>query len=56
MAIFLDGKTFVQDMMILALGITMEGEERPLGFVQAGTENTTVVSAFLRSLVTGDWM
>ena len=50
-AIFLDGKTFAQDMMVLALGITMDGEKRPLGFVQAGTENERVVSQFLRSLV-----
>jgi len=50
-AIFLDGKTFAQDMMILALGITMEGKKHPLGFVQAGTENKSVVSEFLQSLV-----
>ena len=50
-AIFLDGKTFAQDMMVVALGITMEGQKRMLGFVQAGTENERVVSQFLRSLV-----
>jgi len=50
-AIFLDGKTFAEDMMVLALGITMDGQKRLLGFVQTGTENKQVVSQFLRSLV-----
>jgi transposase-like protein len=50
-AIFLDGKTFAEDTMVLALGITMGGEKRVLGFVQAGTENERVLSQFLRSLV-----
>lgn len=50
-ALFLDGKTFAADMLVLALGITMEGRKRVLGFVQAGTENERVLSPFLRSLV-----
>ena len=50
-AIFLDGKTFAEDMMVVALGITMEGQKRVLGFVQAGTENERVLTQFLRSLV-----
>jgi putative transposase len=50
-ALFLDGKTFAEDMMVLALGITMEGRKRVLGFVEAGTENERVLSQFLRSLV-----
>jgi len=50
-ALFLDGKTFAEDTMVVALGITMGGEKRVLGFVQAGTENERVLSQFLRSLV-----
>jgi len=50
-AIFLDGKTFAEDTMVLALGITMDGRKRVLGFVQAGTENERVLAEFLRSLV-----
>jgi transposase-like protein len=50
-ALFLDGKTFAEDTMVLALGITMQGEKRVLGFVEAGTENERVLSEFLRSLV-----
>lgn len=49
--IFLDGKTFADDQMVLALGVLESGEKRILGFVQTDTENETVVSAFLRGLV-----
>jgi len=49
--LFLDGKTFADAMMVIALGITMSGEKRLLGFIETGTENATVLSAFLRSLL-----
>ncbi len=49
--LFLDGKTFAESMMVIALGITMTGEKRLLGFIETGTENATVLSAFLRSLL-----
>lgn len=50
-AIFLDGKTFAEDAMVIALGVTMEGYKIPLGFVQTETENKRVLSEFLRSLL-----
>jgi len=50
-ALFLDGKTFADAMMVIALGITMTGEKRFLGFIETGTENATVLSSFLRSLM-----
>jgi putative transposase len=50
-AIFLDGKTFAEATMVIALGITMSGEKRFLGFVETETENATALSAFLRSLL-----
>jgi putative transposase len=50
-AIVLDGKTFADDTMVIALGITMEGEKVVLGFVQTDTENKLVISQFLRSLL-----
>ena len=49
-AMFLDGKTFADDTMVIALGITMKGEKIVLGFVQTDTENKLVISQFLRSL------
>jgi transposase-like protein len=50
-ALFLDGKTFAEATMVIALGITMTGEKRFLGFIETGTENATVLSSFLRSLL-----
>lgn len=49
--IFLDGKTFAEDTMVIALGITMKGEKVILGFVETETENKRVISQFLGSLV-----
>lgn len=50
-AVFLDGKTFADATMVIALGITMTGEKRLLGFIETDTENATVLSSFLRSLL-----
>ena len=50
-ALFLDGKTFAEATMVIALGITLTGEKRLLGFIETDTENATVVSGFLRSLL-----
>ncbi len=37
--------------MVIALGVTIQGEKVVLGFVQTATENERVCSAFLRSLL-----
>ncbi len=50
-ALFLDGKTFADETMVVALGITLSGEKRFLGFVETDTENAKVLTPFLRSLV-----
>jgi len=50
-ALFLDGKTFGEDEMLIGLGITLEGQKVVLGFVQTATENERVCAAFLRSLL-----
>ena len=47
----LDGKTFADATMVIALGITISGEKRFLGFVETDTENAQVLTPFLRSLV-----
>ena len=47
----LDGKRFEDDLMVIALGITVQGEKVVLGFVQTGTENERALTAFLRELV-----
>jgi len=50
-AILIDGKTFKEDELIVALGITMEGKKVILGFVQSGTENAIVCQEFLEELI-----
>ena len=47
----LDGKTFAEATMVVALGITMTGDKRCLGLVETDTENEQVLTPFLRSLV-----
>lgn len=49
--LFLDGKTFGDDEIVIALGVTLKGEKVVLGFVQTATENELVCTQFLRSLV-----
>jgi transposase-like protein len=50
-ALFLDGKTFADATMVIALGVKISGEKVPLGFVETDTENAKVLIPFLRSLV-----
>ena len=50
-ALVLDGKTFADATMVIALGITVSGEKRFLGFVETDTENEKVLTPFLRALV-----
>ena len=50
-ALFLDGKAFADSTMVLALGITISGEKRFLGFVETDTDAAQVLTPFLRSLV-----
>jgi transposase-like protein len=47
----LDGKTFAEDRMVLALGILRTGEKKLLGVVQTATENETTCAALLRGVV-----
>ena len=47
----LDGKRFEDDLMVIALGITVQGEKVVLGFVQTGTGTERALTAFLRELV-----
>ncbi len=49
-AIFMDGKSFAENAMIIALGITLTGEKIVLGAIESSTENTRVCRDFLVSL------
>jgi transposase-like protein len=49
-ALFLDGKTFADDEIVIALAVTMQGDKVFVGFVQTDTENARTITSFLRSL------
>ena len=50
-ALFLDGKSFADEQIIIALGVTIDGQKVPLGFVEAATENERVCRRFLADQV-----
>ena len=50
-AMFVDGKSFADDEMVIALGVTVNGDKHFLGFVQTGTENERSISQFFQSLI-----
>lgn len=50
-AIFIDGKSFAEDGIILAVGITMKGKKVILGFIQAASENERVIAEFFERLI-----
>lgn len=51
LVLLLDGKTFAEDQVVIALGVTTTGEKRVLGLVQTATENKRACAAFLRELI-----
>ncbi len=46
----MDGKSSAENQMILALGVTLQGEKIVLGMVESHTENHRVCQAFLQRL------
>jgi len=50
-ALVLDGKAFQDDTLVVALGVTVQGEKVLLGFVETGTENEAACAEFLEGLV-----
>ena len=51
LVLLLDGKTFAEDQVVIALGVTTDGEKRVLGLVQTATENKRACALFVRELV-----
>lgn len=49
-AIFMDGKRFAEYGIIVALGITLEGQKIVLGFIESASENGEVCWDFLEGL------
>jgi len=49
-AIFIDGKAFAEDGLIIGIGVTIEGEKVMLGIEQMSSENATAVGQFIDKL------
>jgi putative transposase len=49
-AIFIDGKCFAENEMVIALGVTIDGEKVLLGCIETSTENHKVCRDFLNGL------
>ncbi|MFQ6678766.1 MAG: IS256 family transposase [Fidelibacterota bacterium] len=49
-ALFIDGKTFARQQIIIALGVTMAGNKIPVGFIQGTTEHHRVCMDLLNDL------
>lgn len=49
-ALFIDGMYFQKQQLIVALGLTLQGQKRILGVRQGATENATVVRQLLEDL------
>jgi len=49
-AVFIDGKHLGESEVIIALGVTLEGEKIVLGFIESSTENGAVCKDFMRDL------
>ena len=50
-ALFIDGKSFADEQMVIALGVTMDGQKIPLGFVESATENERVCRQLIQDLI-----
>jgi transposase-like protein len=48
--VFIDGQEYAGETMVVALGVTQQGEKRILGLRQGATENTEVVTFLLEDL------
>jgi transposase-like protein len=50
-SIFIDGKYLAKEQIIIVLGVTIQGDKIPLGFVQSHTENSTVIRDLFNNLI-----
>ena len=50
-ALFIDGKSFAEEEMIIVLGVTLDGRKIPLDFIQAATENERVCRQLIQRLI-----
>ncbi len=50
-AVFIDGKYFYKEQIVIAIGITDDGRKIALGFIQTTTENTRSIKQLLSNLI-----
>jgi|TARA_B110000263_G_C15264706_1_gene490554 putative transposase len=50
-ALYIDGKSFAAEEMIIVLGVTLDGRKIPLDFIQAATENERVCRQLIQQLI-----
>lgn len=50
-AIVMDGKSYAENQIVIAMGVTLQGEKILLGFVESSTENHRICREFLRGLM-----
>ena len=50
-SLFIDGKYLAREQVVIVLGVTIQGDKVPLGFVQTASENSTSIGQLLKGLV-----
>jgi len=50
-ALFIDGKYLAREEIVIVLGITLDGEKIPLGFLQTHTENSGPIKDLLNKII-----
>lgn len=50
-SVILDGKSLAEEQVLIAVGVTIDGQKVILGFEQTATENARVARQFLQSLI-----
>lgn len=51
LGLMIDGKYLSSEQVVIALGITSNGDKIPLGFIHTTTENSTAVKGLLKDLI-----
>ena len=50
-SLFIDGKYLAKEQIIIVLGVTIQGDKIPIGFVQSHSENSDVIKDLLNNLI-----
>ena len=50
-SLFIDGKYLAKEQIIIVLGVTIQGDKIPIGFIQSNSENSNVIKDLLNKLI-----